>query len=198
MLTVCRNSSINAQCRSMLINADQCWSIPIKIMSLIWNTAQGRWSVLIHIGINTTILNAIDRHWAMVKGVLSLVSLHERSIEAIAAHFSHIYSLSLFNAEFFARFCKNKGFWRTKNNTIIFRNPLPPNWKYWFLCKEVSLCGFHTGICFANKRQRFRLFSRSRSLFGPLIIWNIAVYSKWRSIQSMISWFNTTWMRRKT
>ncbi len=48
-----------------LPNADQCQSMPIKIMALIRN-----WSELINIGMNSRILSDIDRHWALIWGVL--------------------------------------------------------------------------------------------------------------------------------
>ncbi len=57
-LSLSRTPPINAQCRSMPINADQNHGIDPK-------------SELIDIGINARILIGIDRHWALIEGVLT-------------------------------------------------------------------------------------------------------------------------------
>ncbi len=58
-------------------NASQCLSMPIKIMALIRNASQCR-----SLPINARILIGIDRHWALIEGVLimSLIQRHDLSI----------------------------------------------------------------------------------------------------------------------
>ncbi len=67
----CKTPSINAnQCRSKswqwsktLLNANQCWSI------------YRNWLEMIDIGINARILIGIDRHWALIEGVLLIIGI---------------------------------------------------------------------------------------------------------------------------
>ena len=56
----------------MPINADQHPGIDLKYFSRpVIAAIDQQWSVLIGIGTNAAILIGIDRHWAMIQGVLT-------------------------------------------------------------------------------------------------------------------------------